>query len=352
MSGSVRGNELTKRNANKPRDRLPTKLSKNATAAIFKAIHEDNYCDYLPEGLSAAFFQKALEDGADPNGCSRGISLFEHLMSNPAIFGDGDHNEVETRKTFELLISHGMRLQKPTHLAELLVWVSGLPDQVREFARKQKLLRATEEETRLEVLRFRLTKGGLRVIPDDFFELAGPLAQKDRQFVELALKENGDTLSCASDAVRSDKNLVLVAVSSEFGNAIRHASAGLKDDPEVALAAISNPRIMSFNGPTKDALEYVSKRLRNDKSFVLATMRKCGQNLQYVSQTLRNDPDVIAAAVGESPWAMEFASSNIRNNKGIVKSLIENAGGTVLEFASQKLQKDPELQKLTQKLRR
>jgi len=243
------------------------KFSKKATASLFRAIHEDNYCDYLPQGLSASFFKQALEDGADPNASNRGASLFVRLMSNPAVFGDGDHNEDETRKTFELLIFHGMVLNQEEHLAELLVWVPDLPDQVRSFAEKQKLLRTTEEETRLEVLRLRLVKGGLRVIPDNFFQIAGALAQKDRNFVELALKENGDTLSCASKAIRSDKNLVMVAVSSEFGNAIQYASADLKDDIDVALAAITN---------NTDALNFISKRLRNDPRIVLAATQEEG----------------------------------------------------------------------------
>lgn len=243
--GIVRGYQLIERD--KPQQLTPAqpnkgtkKLNKKATAAIFKAIHDDNYCKYLPEGLSAAFFQKHLEDGADPNSCHRGLSLFERLMNNPGIFGDGDHNEVETRKTLELLVSHGLQLNQDCHLAELLVWVSGLPEQVRDFAKRKKLLRATDEETRLEVLRFRLANGGMRLIPDDFLELAGPLAQNDRNFLELALKENGDTLSRASKAARSDKHLVLIAVKSEFGNAIRFASAGLREDPDVALAADNN----------------------------------------------------------------------------------------------------------------
>jgi hypothetical protein len=344
MSGIVRGYQLIEREPDKPRERLKIQLrsdgkkfSKKVTAALFKAIQDDDYYDYLTDGLSAAFFEKFLQDGADPNGCSRGVSLFEQLMRNAAMFGYGDQNYVETRKTLELLLAHGMRLKQAGHLAELLVWVPGLPDQVREFAKKQKLLRATEEETRFEVLRVRLAKGGLRVIPDDFFKLAGPLAQKDRNFVELALKENGGTLSCACEAVRSDKNLVLVAVSSRFGNAIRYASATLRDDPDVALAAVSN---------TKEALEYVSERLRNDPRVVLAAVHKDGTVLEHASKRLRSDPSVVRAAVASDGTALEFAATALKNNKDIVKEAVKTSGSYAFEHASKALQRDPEIRKI------
>lgn len=344
MSGIVRGYQLIEQD--KPRERIQIQLSKNdkkfskkATVALFKAIDYDNYYD-LPDGcLNAASFQKFLEDGADPNACSDGESLFEQLMNDPGIFGHGDRIDanLETRKTFELLISHGMRLQKATHLAELLVWVSGLPDQVREFAKKQKLLRATEEETRLEVLRFRLTNADGCCIPDDFLEFAGPLAQKDKNFVELALKENGDTLSCASEAIRSDKNLVLVAASSEYGNAIRYASAGLRDDSDVSLAAVSN---------TRDAFEYVSERLRNDPRIVLAAVHKDGRVLKHASKRLRSDASVVRAAVASDGTALEFAATALKNNKDIVKEAVKTSGSYAFEHASRALQRDPEIRKI------
>jgi hypothetical protein len=290
------------------------KFSRKATAALFEAIHDDNYCDHLPAGLSAAFFAKSLKDGADPNGRSGGLSLFEHLMRNPAIFGDGDHNEPETRKTIGVLLENGMRLQQAAHFAALLMWVSGLPDQVREFARKQKLMRATEDKTRLEVLRFGIAKGGLGFIRDDFLAILGPLAQQDRNFVKLALRENGDTLSGANKVIRSDKQLVLVAVSSKFGNAIIHASARLRDDPEVALAA----------------------------------MRNSGRAFQYLSKRLRNEPAIALWAVRKSGWVLQFASKLIQNNRDIVKEAVKQAGSLAFRHASKALRRDPEIQRLHQ----
>ena len=316
VRGLVHGYQLIEQE--KARRQIPVRVRKGfnrkATAALFEAIHDDNYCDHLPEGLSAAFFAKSLKDGADPNGRSGGLSLFEHLMRNPAIFGAGDHNETETRKTIEVLLENGMRLQQAAHFAALLPWVSGLPDQVREFARKQKLLRATEDKTRLEVLRFGIAKGGLGFIRADFLAILGPLAQQDRNFVKLALREDGDTLSGANKAIRSDKQLVLVAVSSKFGNAIVHVSARLRDDPEVALAA----------------------------------MRNSGRAFQYLSKRLRNEPAIALLAVPKSGWVLQFASKMIRNNRDIVKEAVKQAGSLAFGHASKALRRDPEIQRLHQ----
>ncbi len=308
------------------------KTNKKASNKLFVRIDE-------AYEMSAEDFRKALEDGADPNAQLDGRSLLEILLRTPQIFAhhSDDDADREKCKTLELLLSYGMKVDDPAYWPEILIWVKKMPDQVREFAEKRKLKRATDEETRLEVIRFGL-KQGVNWLPSTFFKLAGPLAQKDPQIVELALKVTGWTLHCASDAVRADKRLVLVAVGSwGSASALQYASPRLKDDPDVVFAAVQS---------SGKALQFASNRLRNDPRIVLAAVHEDGTVLEHASKRLRSDPSVVRAAVASDGKALEFASTAIKNNKDIVKVAVTTSGGYAFMHASKELQRDPEIRKM------
>jgi hypothetical protein len=61
---------------------------------------------------------------------------------------------------------------------------------------------------------------------------------------------------------------------AQYGGALEHASAQLKNDKEVVLAAVEE------NG---DALEYASEELQNDKEVVLMAVAQDGDALEYSS---------------------------------------------------------------------
>lgn len=287
--------------------------------------------------MSAEDFRKALEDGADPNARLDGRSLLESLLLTPQIFThhSDDDADREKCKTLELLLSYGLKLDDPAYYPEILIYVKKIPDEVRKFAEKKKLKRATDEQTRLEVIRFGL-KQGLDWLPSTFFKLVGPLAYKDLQFVELALRVSGWTLHSASDAVRADKKLVLIAVASK-GDALEHVSPRLKDDPDVVLAAVQR---------NAEALQFASKRLRDDPRVVLAAVQNDGRVLKHASKRLRSDPSVVRAAVVSNGTALEFAAAALKNNKDIVREAVKSYGCYALEHASKAVQRDPEIRKI------
>lgn len=302
------------------------KTNKKASNKLLTMIDDGDVMD-------SEDFRKALEDGADPNARLDGRLLLEMILKDKGLFNtcaDHSDNEREKCKTLELLLSYGLKLDDPAYYPEILIYVKKIPDEVRKFAEKKKLKRATDEQTRLEVIRFGL-KQGLDWLPSTFFKLVGPLAHKDLQFVELALRVSGWTLHSASDAVRADKRLVLIAVASD-GTALEHGSPQLKDDPDVVLAS--------------GHLQFASKRLRDDPRVVLAAVQRGGSLLEHASKRLRSDPGMVRAAVASDGSALEFASTAIKNNKDIVKVAVTTSGGYAFMHASKELQRDPEIKKI------
>ena len=93
---------------------------------------------------------------------------------------------------------------------------------------------------------------------------------------------------------------------AQDGTALGYASAELRGDKEVVLAAVKQ---------YGDALEYASAELRGDKEVVLAAVAEDGTALGYASAELRNDKEAVLAAVAENDWALIYASAELRGDK-------------------------------------
>ena len=85
----------------------------------------------------------------------------------------------------------------------------------------------------------------------------------DREFVLVAVKENGLTLQYASDELKADREIVLEAIRNSRGH----------------------------------ALEWASNELKGDREVVLEAVNKSGRNLQYASEALKADPEIALAAM-------------------------------------------------------
>ena len=113
-------------------------------------------------------------------------------------------------------------------------------------------------------------------------ELANSLSiWNDKEEVLAAVKNNGNNLANASEALKADKEVVLAAVNN-WGSALEYASKGLRADKEVVLAAVIN------NGP---ALQYASDELKADKEVVLVAVKQEYYAHRYTSEELKNDPE-------------------------------------------------------------
>ena len=116
----------------------------------------------------------------------------------------------------------------------------------------------------------------------------------------------------------NDKEIALKMIK-EDGYTLAQFSNELMDDREFVLKIIKYGEYI---------LEHVSKRLQDDKEIVLKCVKINGTNLEYASPRLQNDKEVVIEAIKNDLY------DDILNYQ------------TAYEFASGKLQKDIEIQKL------
>ena len=193
--------------------------------------------------------------------------------------------------------------------------------------------------------------------------LASTELQDDRDVVLHCVKRRGDAVKHASARLRGDKEIILAAVkewnsakvlnlaSTELqddrevvlecvkngGNAIEHASARLQDDREVVLECVK------IRG---DAIKHASARLRGDKEIILAAAKKwnSAKVLNLASTELQDDREVVLHCVKIRGDAIQHASARLRGDKKIILAAIEKRNGdTVLNLASTELQDDREV---------
>ena len=82
---------------------------------------------------------------------------------------------------------------------------------------------------------------------------------------------------------------------------------------------------------TGQALQYVSRSLRNDKKIVLAAVLNDGTALEYASSTMRNEEDVILTAVKQDRNAARYLGREFLDKVGLSKimEMTRKSGGHV-----------------------
>ena len=110
-------------------------------------------------------------------------------------------------------------------------------------------------------------------------------------------------IRCASDELKSDREIVLAAVTSNgdakqhASTALRYASEGLKEgDREIVLLA----------AVTQDdrALEYTSRAPKGDTEIILAAVTQDGRKLQHAFEGLKGNRRIVLAAVAQNGNAL------------------------------------------------
>jgi hypothetical protein len=153
---------------------------------------------------------------------------------------------------------------------------------------------------------------------DSNFSQAAIELQNNKEFVLKCIELPTFLIEDAPAHFLDDKDCAIAAIKRKGHHSLKVISERLKDDKEVALAAI-NYQPACYN--------YISDRLKNDKDIVLEVLRDEGemknipesyrdnkevmliffnmkhlnpqylQNLQYVSDRLRNDQEVVISAI-------------------------------------------------------
>ncbi|KAL7537202.1 hypothetical protein ACHAXR_009737 [Thalassiosira sp. AJA248-18] len=185
----------------------------------------------------------------------------------------------------------------------------------------------------------------------------GVAETSDRQFVLVAVEQNGEALEYASEELRGDRDVVLAAVK-ETGGALQFASDDLRGNRCVVLAAIKQngsafrfasddlkvDRDIALASVEQDglALRYASKDFKCEREFVLAAVKQNGLALEYASKDLKGDRQVVLAAANVNGCALQYASEDLRGDHDVVLAAVKQ-DGYALEYASEYLKGQREM---------
>ena len=142
---------------------------------------------------------------------------------------------------------------------------------------------------------------------------------------------NNLCINIIKEKYSDDKEFMLELVSVD-GHLLRYASEDLKADKDIVLVAVKK---------YEHALEYASQELRDDKEFMLELVSADGHLLRYVSEDLKADKNIVLAAVKKNGFALNYASQELRDDEEVVLEAIKTSTGYAFKYASPRLREDP-----------
>ena len=170
---------------------------------------------------------------------------------------------------------------------------------------------------------------------EDVFQYASDRLKNDRKFIEYCLDKsivnimefvadkfkdddvlmfkaisvNGSMIEVASDRLKNDKNLCLIAVSDKGsgGNAYHYISDEMKKDQDIILKLVetrgdffayceevkTNKELLikafstAFDQQSRNLLQNTSEEFKNDKQVALAAIKCFPQNIYYIGEKLK-----------------------------------------------------------------
>jgi len=157
---------------------------------------------------------------------------------------------------------------------------------------------------------------------------------KDRQLVDVAIKTDSSALLLYPEDCW-DVDLVLAAIPKKQD----YASLSFMNNKKVK--GILGKRDFMMAAVAKDplVLRFASRALKSDKELVLRAVTLCWQALEHASSELQADLDVCDAALAQTPLALQFAAPKVRDNYNVVLAAVKR-DAQALGFASKRLRGD------------
>lgn len=186
----------------------------------------------------------------------------------------------------------------------------------------------------------------------------------DREFMLRAVKINGEALHDASERLKRDKELILLAAKdcewfmfdipeehlkdrkfvlallSENGMflwTVKSKQKGPLDGELIKTAVRQNFEAARFVKP----LYFDEKNPMCDKKFVLELVKISGRTLQYAYEPFRDDEEVVLEAV-TSYRAFEFASNRLKHNEDFLVRVLDK-NPSCLAYAPARYREDKTL---------
>lgn len=129
------------------------------------------------------------------------------------------------------------------------------------------------------------------------------VARADRVVVLAAVAQDGRALQFASEALRSDKEIVQAAANQSGFWALKGAGEILRSDKEVVLQAVTNDPA---------AIEFAGDNMKQDTDVVSCAVKQQGRLLEHAAESLKADKDIVLNAARQDPGALEFAAESLK----------------------------------------
>ncbi len=160
-----------------------------------------------------------------------------------------------------------------------------------------------------------------------------PEYQDDREVVLVAISKNAEAYQYASNRLKNDRSIIMTALQGS-----KHAEIWfdlpwhLREDPELASIAID-----------KDPLKFERMRpvIQDNRDMVLRAIRHNGVLLAFASDRLQRDPELQRIAVSVTPSALS-STPDLQDDREVVLAAVSRHG-LVLEYASNRLKNDLEV---------
>jgi len=176
---------------------------------------------------------------------------------------------------------------------------------------------------------------------DDCYPLryASATLRADQEVVIQALRSSIDpmqTLACVPPHLKSDARVIEAALRQQqetvsshnrlfSGEILAWASEELRSDRRLVLLALqANGRHGSLERGCRQPLEVASGQLRADKDVVLAAVKGWNDALYFASCKMKADIDVVRAAVQRCGLALRHASPKLKGDESVVRLAIAN----------------------------
>lgn len=120
----------------------------------------------------------------------------------------------------------------------------------------------------------------------------------------------------------------------------RFASNKLQDDKDYILYLLTLKQHL-------DIYKFLSKRLKNDREIVVASIKNCGMNLEHIPQRYKNERGIVLQSIESSNgYSLIYAPKKFRDDYKVVKKAL-SYNGLFLNVISERLLYDRELIELS-----
>jgi len=164
----------------------------------------------------------------------------------------------------------------------------------------------------------------LKEIPH-VFEYVSDRLKKDEEIIREFVMVNPHNFYFISPILKNNKDFVLGF--SNYPDVFEYVSNSLRDDETVAIEFIKSKLITNERDIIKQ-FNYLSKRLRENKDFVLKFCGSC-TILQRLGLILRDDEDIVYACIMKNYRQINHASIRLKTNKNFIIPLINKYGGII-----------------------